>query len=98
MKCQKCVNAGLKSIVYAHNALQLTLMAFQPFYNEDGIYHCHDPNTHSESWSCSNGHGWFRKWQNACPAPNCGWNDTRRDQIVWLQDKITKVEQIGVAR
>jgi hypothetical protein len=60
-----------------------TDMAFHPFYDENGVYHNHDGNTHGESWSCSNGHRWHRSWQSICPAPDCEWNVTRKDKITW---------------
>lgn len=83
MKCEKCAEAGLKSTVYVPMGHVSTCMAFSPFYDEDGAYHYHDENTHSESWSCSNGHRWHLRSQGKCPAPNCSWNDRRRDEIVW---------------
>jgi hypothetical protein len=83
MKCQKCVDAGLRSKVYAPNGGVSTSMAFATYYDEDGFYHMHDPNIHTETWSCSNSHRWSRSWQVGCPALNCEWNAKRMDKIAW---------------
>jgi len=46
-----------------------------PFYDEEGKYHDHDPNSSSTSYSCSNGHTWAESSRSSCW---CGWpNDTK---------------------
>lgn len=69
MKCEKCVEAGLRSFVYPGITF-VTSMISQSFYDEDGIYHHHDPNWHSSSWSCSQGHRWEVRSLHPCSA--CG--------------------------
>lgn len=83
MKCEKCVAAGLKSTVYAPRGGFTTCMGWSAFYDEDGVYHRHDPNAHSETWQCSNGHRWNRTYYDLCSAPQCGWNEGRAEKITW---------------
>lgn len=83
MICEKCKQAGLASRVYPPTASVVTCMSHQPFYDEAGAYHSHDPNRRSEAWSCSNGHRWRHTYQRACPKTDCAWNATRRDETVW---------------
>lgn len=77
MKCPKCVKAGKKSIVYEGGTVS-TLMYSPPFYDEDGEYHAHDNNSHTTSYSCSNGHQWTETPTNKCPNPKCDFNKSER--------------------
>ena len=69
MICQKCKEQGLKSKVYSGGG-STTLMYCPPFYDEDGHYHCHDSNTTTAEYSCSNGHTWTEHHRGTCW---CGW-------------------------
>ena len=69
--CPQCKEAGLKSEVYP-GAGRTTLMGWQPYYDEEGKYHSHDPNTTTIHFQCSNGHSWIEKKHNSCW---CGWPD-----------------------
>lgn len=55
MKCPECVDAGLESKVWVGMTTS-TCLAAVPFYDEAGEYHFDDPNTHTTSYRCSNGH------------------------------------------
>ena len=57
MKCPDCVDLDQKSKVYPKGG-STTLMGWDPYYDEDGSYHSHDPNHHTQSFSCSYGHKW----------------------------------------
>jgi len=46
-------------------------MRCSPYYDEDGVYHHHDTNITTSSYSCSNGHEWTTKSRGKCPAPGC---------------------------
>ncbi len=46
----------------------VTLMAWQPYYDEQGDYHSHDPNQHTTSYHCTRGHDWSRDTKPRCPA------------------------------
>jgi hypothetical protein len=50
-----------------------TLAYAAPFYDEDGVYHDHDPNVSSSTLTCSNGHKWAESSKSPCPAPGCDY-------------------------
>ena len=60
--CPYCAANGEKSIVYDNGGTS-TLMAWTPYYDEDGVYHSDDPNIYTNNYSCSNGHVWSEKYQ-----------------------------------
>lgn len=66
MKCPVCVENGLKSEVYPQGTIT-TLMSFQPWYDENGVYHSHDGNKRRASYSCSKGHHWEKEYYKPCP-------------------------------
>lgn len=68
MKCQECIELGQTSRVYP-GASAVTCMGWQPYYDEDGQYHSHDPNTTITGYRCSEGHTWQR--ESLPPCPNC---------------------------
>lgn len=65
MKCPECVKEGKTSRVYEQGGAS-TAMCTQDFYDEDGRRHHHDPNWHSTSYQCSNGHRWAEKVKHKC--------------------------------
>lgn len=67
MKCPVCIEKGLKSNVYPGCSFS-TAMWCAPYYDEDGKYHNHDMNTHSTSYSCSQGHRWTQRNASKCPS------------------------------
>ena len=69
MKCSACEKEGKRSIVQQGGTFS-TLMGVHQYYDEDGKYHCHDPNTHTTSFRCSNGHDFGESRNNECW---CGW-------------------------
>lgn len=77
MKCPRCVGEGKRSQVYAGGGFS-TLVACQPFYDEDGIYHSHDLNTQTWNYSCSNGHRWTVSGTSKCPNCNFGGERTTK--------------------
>ncbi len=74
MKCPECVSDGKKSIVYPGSS-STTLMGYQTYYDEDGVFHKHDPNDVQSNYSCSNGHQWIDHTKIDCP--NCDWPNER---------------------
>lgn len=75
MKCPTCVAEGKTSRVYPLGGF-VTCMASYPYYDEAGNYHHHDPNTHTGSYQCSEGHKWSDSSKSPCPT--CGdkwWKD-----------------------
>ncbi len=57
MMCPECVKEGKKSCVYIGTSTT-TLLAWTPYYDEDGGYHNENPNRITTQYSCSNGHRW----------------------------------------
>ena len=70
MKCEKCVEAGLKSTINAPLGCFVTAMGYYRYYDEEGKYHSHNPNVSTSEYSCSQGHIWIQKERSGCNA--CG--------------------------
>lgn len=70
MKCPECETSGLRSRVTIHGGSS-TCIGWSPFCDEDGVFHSHDPNTHTSGFSCSNGHYWSVSSKAKCP--NCDY-------------------------
>lgn len=70
MKCPKCVELGKKSTVRL-GPVTSTCMWFEPYYDEEGVYHHHDGNGVSSGWECSNGHEGWISHSKSCPS--CDW-------------------------
>ena len=73
MKCPECEQVSLQSKVYVRNGA-VTCLGWQPFYDENGTYHSHNPNRHTVSYQCSEGHNWAESHLSRCPAPDCDWH------------------------
>lgn len=76
MICETCKAQGLKSCVYPGQST-VTLMGWSPYYDEKGELHSHDPNWHTTSYRCSNGHEWTENIRRPCW---CGWPEKKGDQ------------------
>ena len=57
MICPQCEAAGERSRVYS-GGTEVTLLDAHPYWDEDGVFVNNDPNTRTQSFSCSNGHNW----------------------------------------
>ena len=73
-KCPECIKEGKTSKFYPSQGCLSTLMGYQSYYDEQGEYHKHDPNTKSTSWRCSNGHSGVTNKRDSCW---CGWGKDR---------------------
>ena len=73
--CPTCVEEGRKSQINIGQS-STTLMYAAPFYDEEGRYHLHDPNSTRTDYSCSN----FHQWTETVPASRCacGWPDEEK--------------------
>ena len=71
MKCPECVKVRGRSVV-TEGGGRTTLMSPNNYYDEDGIFHSHDPNITTTTYSCSNGHEWTDKSKSSCPNCNYG--------------------------
>jgi hypothetical protein len=69
MICPQCREAGKKSRVYV-GGNYTTCMYSPPFYDEEGRYHNHDPNSTTTDYTCSNGQSWQSVGKTGCW---CGW-------------------------
>lgn len=69
MICAQCKIEDKKSRVY-DNGMTSTAMYIISYYDENGVYHHHDLNTHTASFTCSNGHSWSESRKSKC---HCGW-------------------------
>lgn len=76
MKCEKCIEEGKKSTVMDRGGMT-TCMGTHAYYDEDGVYHFHDPNAHIGNYECSNGHSWSVKTYFKCRVKGCGYNAAR---------------------
>ena len=68
--CPFCIEAGTKSRLYGGTTV-VTCMYSPPYHDEEGHYHSHDPNHHTTSYHCSNGHRFSVSLTLGCPAPGC---------------------------
>ena len=72
MICPQCKSEDKKSNVYPSPYSLTTSMCSNEFYDSDGKYHSHNPNTVSRQYSCSNGHNWGESIKGKCW---CGWGE-----------------------
>lgn len=70
MKCPACVKAGQQSTL-THR--YTTGMFTHSYYDEDGVYHFHDPNRHFGIYECSGGHRVGISRLEPCPAEDCAY-------------------------
>lgn len=68
MRCPFCVEAGMRSTLEADAWGTSTAMFVQSYYDYDGKFHRHDPNSHSQGYRCSYGHRWAQVSRDPCPA------------------------------
>lgn len=71
MKCARCSEEGKRSKVYV-GASSSTLMMGEAFFDEEGRWHSHDPNTRATQYSCSEGHEWTEGRRDKCPSCDYG--------------------------
>jgi hypothetical protein len=72
----ECVNDEKRSTVTV-GPTDSTLMHAAPYYDEEGQYHLHDPNTLTTTYRCSRGHTWITRGMVPCPTCGDKWH-TRR--------------------
>lgn len=66
MKCKTCVELGLTSTLEIVSVFRTAMFEHQ-YYDRDGDYHLHDPNTTSTLYRCSNGHSTGETSRRHCP-------------------------------
>lgn len=73
MKCPQCVTNNETSRCFsAQAAVNTVAMTWSEYWDEDGIFHRHDPNWLIRSYHCSRGHCWTVKARHPCPACKFG--------------------------
>ncbi len=55
--------------------VQSTSMVGELYFDEQGVYHNHDPNWNMAVWECSNGHQFMRRTRSGCPSCDFGGED-----------------------
>lgn len=76
MKCPFCEEEGKKSRLTIGMGGS-TLLGFSNHYDEDGLWHNHDPNTHSTNFACSNGHRFVKMEKRRCVSCDFGVEEPR---------------------
>lgn len=90
MKCPACVELGYLSKLYMDSGSFTTLMGWSSYYDEDGIYHSHDPNRHSTGGRCSQDHQIYWSSYSKCPA-----GDYERDEVVRVSYRCEVCKSFG---
>jgi hypothetical protein len=71
MKCQHCEKLGLRSRLYIRGSVTLHVDQPEVYYDEDGVFHVHDPNWQVQSYRCSNDHQFSARRRQGCAADGC---------------------------
>ncbi len=74
MKCPECMKEGKKSCVMISYS-STTDMGWQPYYDEDGEFHSHNPNWKGRTLSCARGHTWHESYRDQCPSCGEWWKN-----------------------
>lgn len=74
MRCPECIAEGERSRLTSGGGMT-TLLGYRPYYDEDGVYHDHDPNTTTTGYSCSRGHKFTIRTKRSCPNCTYGHDD-----------------------
>jgi len=70
LTCPVCVKQNKKSKVYSYG-VRKTLMGYRTYHDEEGVYHDHNPNKHSELLICTEKHEFERKYYKPCFVSTC---------------------------
>jgi len=73
MKCEQCVEEGTKSRVTDRGSSKTLLGGSPSYYDEEGVYHHHDPNKITTAYTCSNGHTFVIRRLGSCPNEDCDY-------------------------
>jgi len=68
--CPACQREGRKSKVYSMGSAR-TMLGWNTYHDEEGVYHSHDPNEVKTGYRCENGHMFDVIWRAECP--NCDY-------------------------
>ena len=77
MKCPQCVEKKEESKLTLSITNSTCLAGPSPYYDEQGNYHAHDPNTSFGTFSCSKGHkGKATTWKGCASCKEEEYNMT----------------------
>lgn len=66
--CPECHEKHEKSKVYNMGSTSTLIGGGGEYWDEEGEYHSHNPNTITTSYRCSKGHKWQIEKRRECPA------------------------------
>ena len=75
MKCEKCT-VVIADRLWPKNVVHTITEPWQPYYDEVGLYHSHDPNHVVTTYECSNGHIYEKTTLPMCPVQTCTYGRT----------------------
>lgn len=70
-KCPICEKNNIQHRLSDDGRIK-TLLGGDFNYYEDGVFHCHDPNTCKTGYKCSNGHVFVETSIQKCPSCDFG--------------------------
>ncbi len=68
MKCPFCFDLELTSRVTSEDFAPETEVGYLPYYDDEDVYHSHDPNRRGTRNFCTQGHVWYVTDIPKCPA------------------------------
>ena len=68
--CGECQAEGRKSKLYARGESSTCMGGTEAFWDEEGKFHVHNPNTRTKGYVCSWGHHFGETVKGSCW---CGW-------------------------
>jgi len=72
MKCPECVKTHQTSRCFRNNHIVASMPDGSEYWDEEGIFHRHDPHWTIKSFHCDRGHCWTVRWRRPCPACKFG--------------------------
>lgn len=74
-KCPLCVEEGERSRLYPGPGMTTAGAVPEPYYDENGRYHNHDPNHTTRSFRCSREHRFTASLVHSCKSCSYGHED-----------------------
>ena len=74
VKCEECKANGEDVWANICDMSMSTAMGWQAYYDDNNVYHNHNPNTHSTTMLCKYDHPNCYSYYAKCGAPDCEWD------------------------
>jgi hypothetical protein len=71
IKCCVCEREGKTSKLRTAQGSSNHQAGIDQYWDHEGVYHCHDPNSYFQKAYCSNRHAVTITTTHPCPAPGC---------------------------